>query len=85
MLIEVADQWFIVGEFLGIEHHFCLVIQKDFHGCMNCLSEMLATWLRGRYDTSPEKLVHALKLVGRDVLARKMAVKFGKCSQTMHI
>ena len=83
ILTEVAAHWSTVGVCLGIPPHLCLVIKKDFHDCMNCLSQMLATWLRGSYDTSPEKLVHALKSAGMPVLARKMAVKFGECSQTM--
>ena len=53
------------------------VIKRDNRDqSMECLREMLATWLRGT-DASPAALVQALISYGMALLARKVAVKYG--------
>ena len=44
---------------------------------MDCLRGMLATWLQSG-EASAAELVHALKLAGMSVLAKKIAVKHGE-------
>ena len=76
-LTEVAPSWFTVGVFLNIAHNKLEVIKNDNRDqSMQCLREMLATWLKGT-DASPAALVQALRLAGMTVLARKVAVKHG--------
>ena len=59
-------------------YHELEAISSDYHDkCKECLREMLAAWLRGA-RASPARLVQALKNAGMSVLARKMAVKYGK-------
>ena len=66
-----------MGIFLNIEHYKLEVIKRDNRDqSMECLREMLATWLRGT-DASPAALVQALISAGMAVLARKFAVKHG--------
>ena len=66
-----------MGIFLNIAHYKLEVIKRDNRDqSMECLREMLATWLRGT-DASPAALVQALKSAGMAVLARKFAVKHG--------
>ena len=77
-LIEAAAYWFTVGVFLGVPYHTLEVIKRDHHDqCMECLREMLAAWLRGT-EASPAAVVQALRAAGMIVLARKIAVKYGK-------
>ena len=44
---------------------------------MDCLTEMLAIWLKGTRATSIA-MVQALKTVGMHLLAQKIAIKHGK-------
>ena len=77
-MTEIAAHWFTVGLFLKIAYHKLEVIKKDNRDqSMECLREMLATWLRGT-DASPAALVLALRSAGMVVLARKVAIKHGK-------
>ena len=78
MLIEVAAYWFTVGVFLHVPYHTLEAIREDHRNQSKvCLGEMLAAWLRG-IGTSPAALVQALRAAGMVVLARKIAVKYGK-------
>ena len=71
-----------MGVFLNIAHYKLVVIKND--QSIECLREMLATWLRGT-DASPAALVRALRSAGMVVLARKLAVKYGEKNLcTMH-
>ena len=85
-LTEVAAHWYTVGVYLKIAYGLLEAIKNDNCGrsnqSMECLREMLATWLRGT-DTSPAALVQALKSSGRIGLARKMAVKYGEKCDTV--
>ena len=73
----MAPSWFTVGVFLNIAHYKLEVIKNDNRDqSIECLREMLATWLRGT-DASPAALVQALKSAGMALLARKVAVKYG--------
>ena len=75
-LTEVAAYWFTVGVFL-VPYNKLEQIRKNYHDqCMECLSAMLALWLRT--GASPATLVYALKAAGMGVLAKKIAVKYGK-------
>ena len=77
-LNEMATFWFTVGLLLKIPYSKLMVIKTNNHfQCMECLREMLATWLMGS-EALPSLLVHALRLAGMIVLAKKMAVKHGK-------
>ena len=80
-LAEVAAHWYTVGLFLKIDYFRLDAIRNDTCGrtnqSMECLREMLATWLRGT-DASPAALVQALRSAGVIGLAKKMAVKYGK-------
>ena len=83
-LKEVAANWFTVGVFLKVAPFQLEAIQNDTSGrrnqSMECLREMLATWLRGT-DASPAALVHALISAGLVGLAKKLVVKYGEnCS-----
>ena len=77
----MAANWFTVGIFLKIAPFQLEVIRNDTSGrsnqSMECLREMLATWLRGT-DASPAALVQALRSAGMTMLAKKMAVKYGE-------
>ena len=85
-LKEVAAHWYTVGVFL-IDYFRLEVIKNDTCGrsnqSMECLREMLATWLRETDDASPAALVQALKSAGRIGLAKKMAFKYGENSDTV--
>ena len=73
----MAPSWFTVGVFLKIAHFKLEVIKRDNRDqSIDCLREMLATWLKGT-DATPAALVQALRLAGMTVLARKLAVKHG--------
>ena len=77
-LLDVTVNWFTVGMFLKISYHKLKVIEKDnHHQSMDCLREMLATWLNDG-NVSTALLVQALISAGYGVLARKMAVKHGE-------
>ena len=77
----MAAYWCTIGTFL-IAHHKLKVIQRDNHGqCIDCLREMLATWLKGT-DASPAALVLALRSAGMTVLAKKLALKYGENGHT---
>ena len=77
-MLDVMVNWFTVGMFLKISHHRLEVIKKDNHDLsMDCLREMLATWLN-EGNASPALLVQALISTGYCVLAKKMAVKHGE-------
>ena len=77
-MIEAAAYWFTVGVFLRVPYHTLEAIRKNHHDqCMECLSAMLAAWLRGT-EASPAAVVQALRAAGMIVLARKIAVKYGK-------
>ena len=66
-----------MGVFLKIACYKLEVIKRDNRDqSMECLREMLATWLRGT-DASPAALVQALISYGMALLARKVAVKYG--------
>ena len=66
-----------MGVFLNIAHYKLEVIKRDNRDqSMECLREMLATWLKGT-DASPAALVLALRSAGMTMLARKVAVKHG--------
>ena len=74
----MAADWFNVGVFLKIAYHELEIIQKDNHDqSMECLREMLATWLRGT-DASPVALVRALRSAGMTELAKKVTIKHGE-------
>ena len=74
----MAAHWLTVGIFLKIAHHKLEIIKKDNHDqSMECLREMLATWLKGT-DASPATLVQALRSAGMTVLANKVAIKHGE-------
>ena len=76
-LTEVAPSWFTVGVFLNVAHYKLEIIKRDNRDqCIECLREMLATWLKGA-DASPAALVQALGSAGMSALARKVAVKYG--------
>ena len=78
VLIEVAAYWITVGVFLGLPYHTLEAIREDHRNqSKGCLREMLAAWLRGT-AASPAALVQALRAAGMVVLARKIAVKYGK-------
>ena len=77
-LNEIAAFWFTVGLLLKIPYSKLMVIKNNNHyQCMECLREMLATWLMGS-EALPSLLVHALRSAGMSLLAKKMAVKHGK-------
>ena len=77
-LKEIAAFWFTVGLLLKIPYSKLMAIKKDNRDqSMESLGEMLATWLMGS-EALPSLLVHALRLAGMSVLAKKMAVKHGK-------
>ena len=70
-----------MGLLLKIPYSKLLIIRSDYRDqSMKCLSAMLATWLMGT-EALPSLLVHALRLAGMPVLAKKMAVKHGKYVQ----
>ena len=46
-LQEIVAHWFTVGFCLKIAYRKLEVIKKDKRDSMDCLMEMLATWLRG--------------------------------------
>ena len=74
----MAAFWFTVGVHLKISYSKLMVIKKDNRDqSTECMREMLATWLMGS-EALPSLLVHALRLAGMSVLAKKMAVKHGK-------
>ena len=73
----MAASWFTVGVFLKVHYSKLQVIRKDHRDSEDCLREMLATWLQSG-EASAAELVHALKLDGRSVLAKKIAVKHGR-------
>ena len=76
-LNEMAAFWFTVGLFLKVPYSKLEVIRKDHRDSMDCLREMLATWLQSG-EASAAELVHALKLACMSVLAKKIAVKHGE-------
>ena len=73
----MAASWFTVGVFLKVHYGKLEVIRKDHRDSMDCLREMLATWLQSG-EASAAELVDALKLAGMSVLAKKIAVKHGE-------
>ena len=75
--MDVSAYWYTVGIFLKIAHPRLDAIGKDYHKCNDCLTEMLATWLKGT-DAFPAALVRALRSAGMIVLAQKLAVKYGE-------
>ena len=75
----MAAHWLTVGILLKIEHHKLEIVKKDYHDqSMECLREMLTTWLRGTDHASPVALVRALRSAGMTVLAKKVAIKHGE-------
>ena len=80
-LAEIESCWYTVGIFLKIAYFRLEAIKNNTSGHSNqgmeCLREMLATWLRGA-DASPGILVEALKSAGKIGLAKKVAVKYGE-------
>ena len=77
-LQEVRATWFSLGVFLRISYYILKAIQRDNPNLsMNCLREMLATWLKDG-NASPALLVQALISAGYYVLAKKMAIKHGE-------
>ena len=78
-LTEVAADWYLVGIFLKIANFRLDAIKNDnYNQSMNCLRDMLATWLKGTDAASRAALVQALGFAGRVRLAKKMAVKYGE-------
>ena len=74
----MAAFWLTVGVHLRISYSNLMVIKNDHRDqSMVCMREMLATWLKDS-EALPSLLVHALRLAGMSVLAKKMAVKHGK-------
>ena len=67
----MAAFWFTVGVHLKISYSKLMVIKKDNRDqSTECMREMLATWLMGS-EALPSLLVHALRLAGMSVLAKK--------------
>ena len=76
----MAAYWFTVGVFLGVPYHELQIIRNDYRDqSKECLRETLAAWLTGK-EASPAAMVQALRAAGMVVLARKIAVKYGKNS-----
>ena len=73
----MAAFWFTVGLHLKVSYSKLEVIRKDHRDSLDCLREMLATWLQSG-EASAAELVHALKLAGMSVLSKKIAVKHGE-------
>ena len=74
----MAAHWLIVGIFLKIAYHKLEIIKKDNRDqSIECLREMLATWLRGT-DASPAALVQALQSAGMAGQAKKLGFKYGE-------
>ena len=76
-LNEMAATWFTLGVFLKVKYSKLTIIRKDHHDSMDCLREMIATWLLSG-EASAAELVNALKLDGRSVLAKKITIKHGE-------
>ena len=74
---EMAASWFFVGLQLKVHYSKLKVIRIDHRDSMECLREMLATWLQSG-EASAAELVHALKSAGMSVLSKKIAIKHGE-------
>lgn len=74
----MATNWLTVGTFLKIAHHKLQDIGNDYDDSMDCLREVLVTWLRETIDASPTALVLGLRSAGMVVLADKVAIKHGE-------
>ena len=77
-MVETNARWLTVGTFLKIDYYKLEAIRNDNHDSMDCLREMLATWLKGNANASPTALVQALISVGMVTLANTVATNHGK-------
>ena len=78
-LHEVAPSWRIVGLHLNILYDHLDIIQTDNRMCVNCLTAMLYSWLKGMgTPATPAVLVQALNKTGRTDIAKRIAARYGE-------
>ena len=81
-LSAVAD-WFHLGFYLGVPLHELWKVEADHGGCHSgrterCKIEMLDWWLKNDKQTTWPDIVWALKGIGMNGLAQKIAVKYSE-------
>ena len=77
-LSEVVS-WFNLGLCLEVPIHELQIIGKNHHrDTKRCRTEMLSWWWNNSEDRKWAAIVRALAKTGHRVLARKIALKYGK-------
>lgn len=73
-----AAWWCIVGVCLKVPYGTLESIRSTYKSqTMECLTDMLATWLRNG-EATPEALVEALRVPGLIDIAGKVAIHYGE-------
>ena len=78
-LVEIFE-WFILGVHLDVPESELRMIQYDpkLHRIQDFKTELFSNWMQKLPGPSWSRLVKALLEIGRETLARKIALKYGK-------
>ena len=80
-LQEVTD-WFSLGLYLDIPlaELYCIKYDTILRSTQQFRTEMFSVWMRKHPEPSWPRVVKALMEIGREKLAHKIALKYGKNS-----
>ena len=75
--LEEVTEWEYLGICLELPEHTLTTIRKDNRNTENCKREVLMEWVKMKVPTWG-RVVHALLEMGMEVLAERIARKYGK-------
>ena len=80
--LQEVIEWFSLGLYLGIPPAKLYDIKHDntLHSTQDFRTEMFSVWMRKLPEPSWPRVVKALMEIGRERLAHKIALKYGKNS-----